>query len=218
MSATTDAELLAASGDDAGAFRELYDRYAVVIGRFFLARTHDQHAALDLTAETFAELWRCRTRFDDRCGGTVGPWLFAIARHTLARSVRRYRIETSARERLELRERALRHDVPAPDAWLDGVDDAIDAALAALPSLPAGQRRAVELRVLDGDDYDEVAAALDCSPTAARIRVSRGLADLRARLAPHDADAGTDADADPDPGPDVDDRRAPAPAPGGDHA
>ena len=184
MGERTDAELLDASGDDARAFRELYDRYAVAVGRFFLARTHDHHAALDLTSETFAEMWRSRDRFDDRCGGTVGPWLFAIARHTLARSVRRNRIETSASERLELGERALRHDVPAPDAWLDGVDDAIESALAALPALPAGQRRAVELRVLHGEDYDDVADALACSPTAARIRVSRGLAELRTRVSP----------------------------------
>lgn len=194
MSERTDAELLAASGDDARAFRELYDRYSLAVGRFFLARTHDHHAALDLTAETFAEAWRCRDRFDDRCGGSVAPWLFAIARHTLARSARRHRIETSARERLELGERALRHEVPALDAWLDGVDDAIDDALAALPSLPAGQRRAVELRVLHGQDYDDVAAALDCSSTAARIRVSRGLAELRAHLTTPDPLAAPEGD------------------------
>ena len=194
MSERTDAELLAASGDDAGAFRELYDRYAIAVGRFFLARTHDHHAALDLTSETFAEMWRSRDRFADRCGGTVGPWLFAIARHTLARSVRRHRIETGARERLELGERALRQDAPALDAWLDGVDDAIHDALAALPTLPAGQRRAVELRVLHGDEYDDVADALDCSPTAARIRVSRGLAELRARMAAPHPDSAPEGD------------------------
>ena len=179
MDQRTDAELLAASSGDAVAFRVLYDRYAAPVGRFFLARTHDHHAALDLTSETFAEMWRSRDRFEDRCGGTIGPWLFAIARHTLARSARTHRIQTSARDRLELGERALRRDVPAADEWLDGLDDAVAAAVAALP---IGQRRAVELRVLDGGDYDDVAAELACSPTAARIRVSRGLAELRVGL------------------------------------
>jgi RNA polymerase sigma-70 factor (ECF subfamily) len=181
MDPRTDADLIAASGADAGAFRELYDRYATAVGRFFLARTHDHHAALDLTSETFAELWRSRERFVDSCGGTIGPWLFAIARHTLARSARRHRIETSARDRLELRESALRRDVPAADEWLDGLDDAVAAAVA---ELPTAQRRAVELRVLDGCDYDDLAGALECSPTAARIRVSRGLAGLRMHLRP----------------------------------
>jgi DNA-directed RNA polymerase specialized sigma24 family protein len=52
---TIDAELLAASGSDARAFRRLYDRYAASIHRFHRGRTGDADAALDLTAETFAE-------------------------------------------------------------------------------------------------------------------------------------------------------------------
>jgi hypothetical protein len=71
MVGLTDAELLATSGADAGAFRELYDRYSSSVGRFFVLRTHDRDAALDLTAETFAQAWLSRERFEDRCGGAV---------------------------------------------------------------------------------------------------------------------------------------------------
>ena len=39
MNVQTDAELLAAARTDAGAFRELYDRYAEAIHRFHLGRT-----------------------------------------------------------------------------------------------------------------------------------------------------------------------------------
>ena len=67
-----------------------------------------------------------------------------------------------------------------PD-WLDGLDEEVEAALSALP--PA-QRRAVELRVIHDQDYAVVAAELGCSTTAARIKVSRGLSGLRARLDP----------------------------------
>ena len=55
---------------------------------------------------------------------------------------------------------------------------------AALATLPEAQRIAVELRVLSDRPYDEVAEALDCTPTAARIRVSRGLARMRTSLQP----------------------------------
>jgi RNA polymerase sigma-70 factor (ECF subfamily) len=40
----------------------------------------------------------------------------------------------------------------------------------------------VRLRVIDDLDYDHVADALGTTPTAARVRVHRGLAALRTRL------------------------------------
>jgi len=49
-------------------------------------------------------------------------------------------------------------------------------------ALPAGQRAAVRARVLDERSYEEIAATQAISPLAARQRVSRGLAALRAHL------------------------------------
>ena len=53
----SDAELLVASDKDAAAFRALYNRYTEQINGYHLRRCHDQQAALDLTAETFAQAW-----------------------------------------------------------------------------------------------------------------------------------------------------------------
>jgi DNA-directed RNA polymerase specialized sigma24 family protein len=44
--------------------------------------------------------------------------------------------------------------------------------------LPPGERAAVLARVVDEQDYHEIAAALGCSEDAVRTRVSRGLARL----------------------------------------
>jgi RNA polymerase sigma-70 factor (ECF subfamily) len=46
---------------------------------------------------------------------------------------------------------------------------------AALRRLSDGERRALELRVVDELDYDGVARELDIRPDAARLRVSRAL-------------------------------------------
>jgi RNA polymerase sigma-70 factor, ECF subfamily len=173
----TDAELIREARTDAAAFRELYDRYAENVYGFHLRRTRDPHAARDLTAETFAQAWFSRRRFRDRAGGSAGPWLFGIARNLLAQSVRRRRIELAACERLGIIERL---DEPPttvePDEiWLEGLDEA-------LGELTNGERRALELRVVDGLPYDAVAAVLATSEGAARVRVSRGLDRLRQRL------------------------------------
>src|SRR3954452_16472936 len=96
----SDAALLAAARRDAGAFRELYDRYAERVLGYHLRRCRDEDAAHELTAETFAQAWLVRARFRDECGGSAGPWLFGIARNVLLASVRRSRLEDGARERL----------------------------------------------------------------------------------------------------------------------
>jgi RNA polymerase sigma-70 factor (ECF subfamily) len=67
----SDADLIRAARSDAGAFRELYDRYAGQVHGYHLRRTRDPHAAHDLTAETFAQAWLARRRFRDRAGGVA---------------------------------------------------------------------------------------------------------------------------------------------------
>ncbi len=176
MNRKSDAELLRAARDDAGAFREVYDRHADRIHRFQLARTGDADAAHDLTAETFAQAWLSRRRFRDEAGGSAAPWLYAIAAHVLSGSVRRARLERAACDRLGLLERLDREPAavePEP-AWLDGLDEA-------LADLPASQRDALRLRFADDLTYDEVADRLGTTPAAARVRVHRSLASLRAR-------------------------------------
>jgi RNA polymerase sigma factor (sigma-70 family) len=177
----TDAELLRQSRSDAGAFRQLYDRYAERVFAFHSSRTRSSEVARDLTAETFAQAWYSRGRFRDQAEGSAGPWLFGIARHVLAASVRRGALERAASTRLGILEVVDRHIAElAPDSsWLDGLDEAVAAALA---ELPQEQRQAVELRVVGDLAYAEIAGSLGTTPEAARVRVSRGLAALRKRL------------------------------------
>lgn len=166
----TDAELLLAARRDPQAFGELYSRH--------VAAVHDWHArripwaAADLTAETFAQAWLVRRRFRDRREGTALPWLLGIARNVLRESARRDRIATGARERL-----GLPLDL-ATEAEFDAVEERLsprDELARALDGLPEHERRALELRVVDGLSYARVADALGIRPAAARLRVSRAL-------------------------------------------
>jgi RNA polymerase sigma factor (sigma-70 family) len=178
----SDAELIAQARQDPDAFREIYDRYAVWMRSWLLRQTGSESAALDLTAETFAQAWHASRRFKDMADGSAAPWLFGIARNLLRQYHKHNRIETAARERLGM-----------PLAFADcedyeRVDDRIAAkSLApalrlAVRALPAEQRRALELRVVQQLPYEEVAGRLGCSQNAARLRVSRALRALTTQL------------------------------------
>jgi RNA polymerase sigma-70 factor (ECF subfamily) len=170
----SDAELLAASVNDARAFRVLYDRYVQRIYRYHLRRCHDEEAALDLVAETFAQAWCVRRAFRDEAEGSAAPWLYGIARNVLLQSVRRERLEDSARQRLGALEHADRPLAAPEESWVDGVDELLDG-------LPAEQRRALQLRVVEDMPYDRVAMHLAITPENARMRVHRALKALRDR-------------------------------------
>jgi RNA polymerase sigma-70 factor (ECF subfamily) len=180
--ARTDAELLALASADPQAFREFYDRYAVWIRSWFQRQTGSDTASLDLTAETFAQAWHAARRFRDMAGGSGAPWLFGIARNLLRQYHKHNRIETAARARLGM-----------PLAFADCEDyervDEREEAVALSPrlrgamrSLPSEQRRALQLRIVHGLPYEEVAGRLGCSQNAARLRVSRALRALTVQL------------------------------------
>ena len=136
--------------------------------------------ASDLTAETFAQAWLHRRRFADDRDGAALPWLLGIARHTLAESVRRDRVETRARERL-----GLPVGLARDDAGFAGVVARLspDADLKeALAGLPDHEREALLLRVVHELPYREVARTLAIRPAAARLRVSRALRRLSVAL------------------------------------
>jgi RNA polymerase sigma factor (sigma-70 family) len=176
QSTKPDSALLAAARSDPNAFRELYDRYAERILGYFVRRTGDGDAAFDLTAETFAQAWLVRGRFRDDVDGSAAPWLFGIARNVLLMSLRRGQLERRAFERLGVAER-LDHEAASAatdERWADGADELLD-------SLPPSQRDAVRLRVVEELSYEQVGAALGTRASAARVRVHRGLAALRAR-------------------------------------
>jgi len=74
------------------------------------------------------------------------------------------------------------------DEDLSEVDKLIDEArgetpaIAAFSDLPPEQSAAIRARVLEEEEYADIAARLRCSPAVVRQRVSRGLRAMRATL------------------------------------
>src|SRR6195952_4595388 len=176
-----DADLLvAAAAGDEGAFEAFYLRPLAAVTGFHLRRTGRREVAFDLTAETFAAVVVACGSFEPERGSATG-WLFGIAAHKLRDSLRRGRVEATARERLRHEPIALEdEDLERVDALASAFGE--DRLNALLEDLPPDHRAALLARVVDERPYDEIATELDCSEALVRQRVHRGLRRLRSGL------------------------------------
>ncbi len=160
-----------------GVFREHYD----AITRYCLRRLPRSEVD-DAVARVFAVAWRKVDRMP--LGEGTLPWLYRIAAYEVAT------MQRSARRRVALRSK-LNGIGSAPQTPPDVhvVQRAEhEAVVAALGQLSEADREVILLRSYEGLASDQIAAVLQCSPEAARKRLSRALRRLRKAAGLADAD------------------------------
>ena len=143
-------------------FSELYRTHSGDVHRFVLFLSGDPALADDILSETFIRLWHARDRVDLT---TVKGYLLTIARNLFLADRRHARRMTT----LDARAQDVR---PGPERRAHAHLE-LAAVMAALQTLPEIDRAAVLLRAEEEMSYDEVAAALEISPVAARVKVHR---------------------------------------------
>jgi RNA polymerase sigma factor (sigma-70 family) len=171
-----DDELLRATATgDGSAFAAFYGRHVAEVLAFLVRRVGSEEVAADLAGETFAAALLACGRY--RAGeAPAAAWLLGIARNKLRESARRGSVEIEARQRLGVPAIAFDDEDILRVQELASVGE---GALELLGQLPAAQREAVRARVLDEQDYEQLALQLGHSQQVVRQHVSRGLRRLR---------------------------------------
>jgi RNA polymerase sigma-70 factor, ECF subfamily len=178
------ASSLKRSKQDPRAFGDFYREQATAITRYFARRVVDAEAALDLTAETFAQAYAGRRAFRGNTDEEARAWLYLIAQRQLAAYLRRGYADREALSRLGLQRPEAGAEELQRVEELGGMGDLRALLARQMEDLPQGYREAVRLRVVEELPYVEVAERLAITETAARMRVSRALGHLRTVLAP----------------------------------
>lgn len=155
-----------------GAFEELYAALAGPV-RVWLGRaTRDRSRAEDLAQETFLQMHKARHTYDPAY--PVLPWAMAIARHVYLMDCR-----TRSRRPRYVAEEHASEPVAAPD-----VERRIGGAPVrdALRQVHPDRRGALLLHHVGGWSFREIARRFGIRETAAKLRSSRGMAEMRRRL------------------------------------
>jgi RNA polymerase sigma factor (sigma-70 family) len=171
-----DVALVADARRDRRAFGALYDRYAERVYSYCLHRLDSREAAEDATSLIFTRAIAGLHRFQ---GGSFAAWLFAIAHNTVANVYRERRPEAPLEAIGEIASPS-----SSPEDLALGRDDQ-RLVRELLGSLPADQRRVIELR-LAGLTGAEIAEALGRSLASIKMLQARALARMRARTATHE--------------------------------
>lgn len=137
---------------------------------------------MDLVGETFAQAFVGRRRFRGHTTEEEAAFLYGIARRLLWRYFRRGRAERTALGRLGVERVALDDQSYARIEELAGVGTMRALVAEQLRGLSGGQREALQLRVVEELEYEEVARRMGVSEDAARARVCRALRALHERV------------------------------------
>jgi RNA polymerase sigma factor (sigma-70 family) len=165
----------AAINGDEKAWYRIYDETHQQLYNFLCYQTGDREAARDLMQETYVTALR---RLDTYRGqGTLLSWLRAVGlrkcldwRRRVSLNIRK--LATLARESSPLASSGAEETFP-------GLGDGLQAALG---RLSPRQRAALLLRELEDQPFSEIAAALGCGESTARVHYHRACRNMRTWL------------------------------------
>jgi RNA polymerase sigma-70 factor (ECF subfamily) len=167
-----DADLVQAyQGGDQRAAAELVLRHASAVGRFLYASGAASGDVEDLTQETFFRAFR---KLDSWRGeASFRSWIVTIAGNLLKDEFRKEKgTRVISLDQHELPD----HRDPHADLQMRESEDRMRQGIGALPRL---QREVFLMRVQQGMGYEEIAAALETTPGAARVHYHHAVKRLK---------------------------------------
>ncbi len=171
----------AAKGDEE-AFTLLYRRHQAAMYRFALRMTGNTWAAEEIVQDVFMILMREPKKYDAE-RGTLGAFLYGIARNRVMKHLERLPREVSLEEKNGNGTGAqiVLQDASTPATWAEKRERSEQVRTAVL-DLPAEFREAVVLCELEEMSYEEAARMAGCPIGTIRSRLHRGRALLMAKL------------------------------------
>jgi len=151
----------------------LYERYNRRVYAYFYRCTAEQSRSEDLVHNVFMRLIKYRNSFTGE--GQFVHWLFTVVRNTWFDQNRKKDILKYAED---LEERQI-EDVTENEDVNDFRNDRIMRMRKAIQLLNPEKREAIILSRYEGLKYDEIAKICECSVSAIKTRVQRGLVDLK---------------------------------------
>lgn len=153
------------SGDDL-AFKVLYERHSAKIYGFLSKRIGNKEKVAEIYQEVFIKIHKSKSLYDEEL--PLLPWIFTVTKTVMLDQLRKDKnIKTVQAEFLE--------NMATTDNQSNSGPDIVSL----LAELPEVQRKAVEMRYVKDNSFEQIAESLNIKPSNARQIISRGIKRLR---------------------------------------
>jgi len=173
MQAVTDEQLIRWVADgDASCLGTLFERHHRGVYRYCLQMTRSRAMSEDLVQEVFIRLLRHASSF--RAEGSCKAWIFNIARNVTFDHLRKANVEVGSELEDEDGTREQLIDHRSSEQVVAGHQN-LQLVERALAEIPPAAREVIWLGRFVFDDYEELARALGCTASTARVRMHRAM-------------------------------------------
>jgi RNA polymerase sigma-70 factor, ECF subfamily len=164
---------------DVGAFEELYERHSRIVYSLVLRILRQGPTAEEVVQDVFLQLWRNSSQYDVR--RPLVPWLLTLARN---RALDHLRLKSERQRRREEQTEEFPQIAAAAPEYERALDEKrrAERVRALIGSLPAPQKKAIELAYFEGLSHSEIAASLHEPLGTVKSWIRNGLLRLKEGL------------------------------------
>lgn len=179
MQAVTDEQLIRWVADgDASCLGTLFERHHRSLYQYCFHMTRSHSLSDDLVQDVFLKVMKSASSF--RGEGSCKAWIFTIARNVTFAHLRQTDREVQSETELDGTNEHL-VDHRSSEQVVAG-KQVLGMVARALAELPATARDVIWLGRFVFDDYEELARALGCTASAARVRMHRAMQQLNSAV------------------------------------
>jgi RNA polymerase sigma-70 factor (ECF subfamily) len=164
---------------DVSAFEELYERHSRIVYSLVLRILRQGTTAEEVVQDVFLQLWRNSARYD--LSRPFVPWLLTLARN---RALDQLRLKSERQRRREEQTEKFPQIATAAPEYERALDEKrrAERVRALVGSLPAAQKKAIELAYFEGLSHSEIAASLQEPLGTVKSWIRNGLLRLKEGL------------------------------------
>ena len=164
---------------DVSAFEQLYERHSRIVYSLVLRILRQGTTAEEVVQDVFLQLWRNSARYD--LSRPFVPWLLTLARN---RALDHLRLKSERQRRREEQTEEFPQIASAPPEYEKALDEKrrAEQVRALIGSLPAAQKKAIELAYFEGLSHSEIAASLQEPLGTVKSWIRNGLLRLKEGL------------------------------------
>ena len=164
---------------DVSAFEQLYERHSRIVYSLVLRILRQGTTAEEVVQDVFLQLWRNSARYD--LSRPFVPWLLTLARN---RALDHLRLKSERQRRREEQTEEFPQIATAAPEYEKALDEKrrAEQVRALMGSLPAAQKKAIELAYFEGLSHSEIAASLQEPLGTVKSWIRNGLLRLKEGL------------------------------------